>query len=266
MPNGQSDINAAPGGTTFCLTGTHNWTLTPKSGDKFIGPAVLDGAHATVFAIRGNGTSNVVLSALEVRNYRVADPDAAIAGHGTTGWIFRDLRVHDNGTIGGGGAGAHLGVNSKVVGGRYYNNRELGNRRRRRRQRLDHHRRGDRPQQLHRRHVHDPEHRLRVSGRRREVDRRQHDDPELEDPRQRVQGIVGRPERRPREDPQQQRVRELGRGDLRRDQLGRDRHRQHRDRQRAAQLQRRRARVARGCGAAASRSRARTTPWSRTTH
>jgi parallel beta-helix repeat protein len=126
MPNGQSDINAAPGGTTFCLAGTHNWTLTPKSGDKLIGPAVLDGAHTTAFAILGNGTSNVVLSALEVRNYHVTDPDAAIAGHGTTGWFFRDLRVHDNGTIGNGGTGADLGVSSKVVGGRYYNNRELG--------------------------------------------------------------------------------------------------------------------------------------------
>ncbi|MDQ1511755.1 MAG: hypothetical protein QOG50_3599, partial [Actinomycetota bacterium] len=126
MVNGQSDINAAPSGTTFCLSGVHHWTLTPKSGDKFIGPAILDGAHSPVFAIRGNGTSGVVLSALEVRNYGVADPDAAISGHGTTGWIFRDLLVHDNGTSGGGGTGADLGVKSKVLGGRYYNNRELG--------------------------------------------------------------------------------------------------------------------------------------------
>ena len=126
MVNGQRDIDAAPGGTTFCLSGTHNWTLTPKSGDKFIGPGVLDGAHTTVYAVRGNGTSNVVLSALEVRNYRVVDPNAAISAHGTTGWIFRDLRVHDNGTSGGGGTGADLGVNSRVIGGRYYNNRELG--------------------------------------------------------------------------------------------------------------------------------------------
>jgi parallel beta-helix repeat protein len=40
--------------------------------------------------------------------------------------VFRDLLVHDNGTTGGGGTGADLGVNSRVVGGRYYNNRELG--------------------------------------------------------------------------------------------------------------------------------------------
>ena len=125
MLNGQSDINAAPAGTTFCLTGTHNWTLTPKSGDKLIGPAVLDGAHSTVYAILGNGTSDVTLSALEIRNYSVGDPNAAISAHGTTGWMFRDLQVHDNGTNAG-GTGANLGVNSKVIRGRYYNNRELG--------------------------------------------------------------------------------------------------------------------------------------------
>jgi parallel beta-helix repeat protein len=126
MPKGQSDIDAAPGGTTFCLSGTHNWTLTPKSGDRFIGPAVLDGAHKTVYAILGGGTSDVVLAALEVRNYNVADPDAAIAGHGTTGWMFRDLSVHDNGAGAAGGDGAQLGVRSRVVGGRYFNNREVG--------------------------------------------------------------------------------------------------------------------------------------------
>lgn len=125
MLNGQSDINAAPAGTTFCLTGTHNWTLTPKSGDGFIGPAILDGANSTVYAFVGNGAANVILSAIEVRNYNVTDPQAAISAHGTTGWIFRDLQVHDNGSAGG-GTGLNLGVNSRVLGGRYYNNRELG--------------------------------------------------------------------------------------------------------------------------------------------
>ncbi len=126
MANGQSDINAAPAGTSFCLTGTHNWSLTPKSGDKLIGPALLDGANTTAVAISGNGTSNVVLAALEVRNYHMGDPNAAIAGHGTTGWMFRDLLVHDNGAGTTGGEGAQLGVNSRVIGGRYFNNRELG--------------------------------------------------------------------------------------------------------------------------------------------
>jgi parallel beta-helix repeat protein len=126
LTNGQSDINAAAAGTTFCLKGTHNWSLTPKSGDKLIGPAVLDGGNITPVAINGNGTSNVVLAALEVRKYHMGDPNAAIAGHGTTGWMFRDLLVHDNGAGAAGGEGAQLGVSSRVVGGRYFNNRELG--------------------------------------------------------------------------------------------------------------------------------------------
>ncbi len=127
MTNGQTDINNNPSGTTFCLSGTHNWTLTPKSGDSFIGPAILDGTHTTQYAILGNGTSNVTLSNLEVRNYYAnANSLAAIAGHGTTNWKFLNLQVHDNGTSGQGGTGAELGAFSQVVGGRYYNNRHLG--------------------------------------------------------------------------------------------------------------------------------------------
>ena len=35
---GQADIDAEPAGTRFCLSGTHDWTLTPKSGDTLTGP------------------------------------------------------------------------------------------------------------------------------------------------------------------------------------------------------------------------------------
>ena len=98
MRSGQRDIDAAPPGTTFCLSGTHNWTLTPKSGDRFIGPAILDGQNTTTIAFLGNGTSNVTLANLEIRNYRAGDQEAAISAHGTTGWVFRNLQVHDNGT------------------------------------------------------------------------------------------------------------------------------------------------------------------------
>ena len=125
MTAGQRDIDAAPPGTTFCLSGTHNWTLTPKSGDRFVGPAVLDGENTTTSAFLGGGTANVTLAHLEVRNYRAGDQEAAISAHGTTGWVFRDLQVHDNGTAKG-GTGANLGVDSRVIGGRYYNNRTLG--------------------------------------------------------------------------------------------------------------------------------------------
>ena len=125
MTRGQPDIEAAPKGTTFCLSGTHNWTLTPKDGDAFVGPAILDGRKSTAFAFVGNGTSRVTLSNLEVRNYAVDDPQAAISAHGTTAWRFLNLQVHNNGTDKG-GDGADLGVESIVRGGRYYNNRELG--------------------------------------------------------------------------------------------------------------------------------------------
>jgi hypothetical protein len=125
MARGQADIDAAPEGTTFCLSGTHNWTLTPKDGDAFMGPAILDGNNSTVIAFEGNGASDVTLSDLEVRNYRAGDQKAAISAHGTSGWKFLNLQVHDNGTKAG-GTGANLGVDSVVRGGRYYNNRTLG--------------------------------------------------------------------------------------------------------------------------------------------
>jgi parallel beta-helix repeat protein len=125
MTAGQRDIDAARSGTTFCLSGTHNWTLRPKSGDRFVGPAILDGGNTTAIAFVGGGTADVTLADLEVRNYRAGDQEAAISAHGTTGWVFRNLQVHDNGTRAG-GTGANLGVNSRVVGGRYYNNRSLG--------------------------------------------------------------------------------------------------------------------------------------------
>ncbi len=125
MARGQADIDAAPDGTTFCLSGTHDWTLTPKDGDAFIGPAILDGKNSTVYAFVGNGADKVTLSDLEVRNYAVGDQTAAISAHGTTNWKFLNLQVHDNGTDQG-GTGVNLGVDSIVRGGRYYNNRSLG--------------------------------------------------------------------------------------------------------------------------------------------
>ncbi len=131
MTNGQTDVSNNPSGTTFCLSGTHNWTFTPKSGDTFIGDgtAILDGANSTVTAIIGGGTSNVTLTNIEIRNYTAnpgASYKAAIPAHGTTGWKFNNLQVHDNGVTGSGGTGAELGVSSVVTGGRYYNNRHLG--------------------------------------------------------------------------------------------------------------------------------------------
>jgi parallel beta-helix repeat protein len=125
MTKGQPDVDAAPEGTKFCLAGAHNWTLTPKNGDSFVGPAILDGHRSAVSAFLGAGTSNVTLANLEIRNYAAGDQKAAISAHGTNGWRFLNLQVHDNGTSAG-GTGANLGVDSIVRGGRYYNNRSLG--------------------------------------------------------------------------------------------------------------------------------------------
>ena len=128
MTQGQSDINGAPSGTTFCLSGTHNWTLSPKSGDSLIGPATLNGGNSTSYAIEAGSASNVTLSNLEIENYTLADQQGAIhvpQPSAATGWTLLDLQVHDNGS-GNGGAGANLGNGWQVDGGRYYNNRQEG--------------------------------------------------------------------------------------------------------------------------------------------
>jgi parallel beta-helix repeat protein len=125
---GQVDVDAQPAGTRFCLSGTHNWTLTPKSGDTLTGPAVLDGANTSDFAVVATAT-NVTLSGLEIRNYiagaavgAIHTPDPPSA----TGWTLDNLQVHDIGNGTTNGAGAELGVGWHVVGGRYFNTRQEG--------------------------------------------------------------------------------------------------------------------------------------------
>jgi parallel beta-helix repeat protein len=128
MTAGQADIDRHPPGTKFCLSGTHNWTLDPKSDDQLFGPAVLNGANSTQYAVLSTGATHVVLVNLEVENYRVTDQEGAIQGG--SGWVLKDVRSHDNGTVGAtgvaGGYGAGLGFAERVIGGRYYNNRQGG--------------------------------------------------------------------------------------------------------------------------------------------
>ncbi len=126
MTRGQADIDASPAGTTYCLSGTHNWTLTPKSGDRLIGPAVLDGGKSRALAIEPGRSTNVLISGLEIRNYVPATQQGAIQpNQWATGWTLQNLQVHDNGTSAG-GAGVNVGPGWKILGGRYYNNREQG--------------------------------------------------------------------------------------------------------------------------------------------
>jgi parallel beta-helix repeat protein len=128
MTLGQPDINRHGPGTKFCLAGVHNWTLDPKSDDQLIGPAVLNGANSTQYAVLSTGATHVVLLNLEVRNYRVMDQQGAIQGG--AGWVLKNVRSHDNGTVGAtgvaGGYGAAVGSNERVIGGRYYDNRQGG--------------------------------------------------------------------------------------------------------------------------------------------
>ena len=127
LTSGQATIDAYGPNTTFCLSGTHNWTLTPRSGDRLIGPAVLDGGNVTQYAIQEWTAANVVVADLEVRNYTVAYQQAAIryGSPGASGWTLQNLNVHDNGTAAG-GYGAALGPAGQILGGRYYNNRQGG--------------------------------------------------------------------------------------------------------------------------------------------
>jgi len=130
MLAGQADIDSQPQGTTFCLSGTHDWTLTPKSGDALVGPAILDGANSASYAVvAASGVNNVTLSGLEIRNYIAGNAIGAIHTPdppNSTGWTLDDLQVHDIGNGTTSGAGAELGVGWHVVGGRYFNTRQEG--------------------------------------------------------------------------------------------------------------------------------------------
>jgi hypothetical protein len=135
MLSGQADIDASQQGTTFCLAGTHKWTLTPKSGDKIIGDgtAVLDGGNSTQYAvISAANQTNVTLSNFEIRNYTInVDGQGAVRNEdrSATGWQLINLNSHDNGAFDGSnwnGAGADLGINWLVKGGRYHDNRQEG--------------------------------------------------------------------------------------------------------------------------------------------
>jgi parallel beta-helix repeat protein len=126
LTNGQTTINAYGPNTTFCLSGTHNWSLTPKTGDQLIGPAVLDGGSTTQYAVQPATSTNVVLSGLEIRNYNPSYQQAAImSNQSSTSWVLQNLQVHDNGNSSGGSAVA-VGPSWQILGGRYYNNRQKG--------------------------------------------------------------------------------------------------------------------------------------------
>ena len=129
MTAGQADIDAHGTGTTFCLSGTHNWTLTPKAGDELIGPATLDGGNATAHAIVATAP-NVTLVSLAIQHYdngngtqdgaiHIDDNDAAKAT--ASGWRLMNMNVGFNSASGSG-----TGDNWTFLAGRFHDNRQEG--------------------------------------------------------------------------------------------------------------------------------------------
>jgi parallel beta-helix repeat protein len=129
MTAGQADINSHGTGTTFCLSGTHNWTLTPKAGDKLVGPAILDGGNVTKHAVVAKAP-NVGLASLTIRRYNngngtqdgaihIDDSDSAKST--ASGWRLANLNVGFNSASGSG-----AGNNWWFFSSRYHDNRQEG--------------------------------------------------------------------------------------------------------------------------------------------
>ncbi len=124
LTGGQTQVAAAATGTTFCLSGTHNWSLTPKAGQKFIGPAILDGGGITAHAFTATAP-NVVLQNLTIRNYRPSSAQDAVihvddsdsVKQAASGWQLRSLDVGPNTNTGSGS-----GNGWTFTGGRYHDN------------------------------------------------------------------------------------------------------------------------------------------------
>jgi hypothetical protein len=122
----QSVLNAHGAGTTYIVkAGTHlrNFSVQPKSGDKFCGEpgAVLDGARALQFAFYG-GATNVTLDSITVQNYNTGTQHGAIepALH-ATGWVLRNVSSLHNYW-----AGLAAADGMKILGGHYNDNDQLG--------------------------------------------------------------------------------------------------------------------------------------------
>ena len=131
IPNGadiQSFVDDHPTGTTFSLSGRYErQTVAPKSGNTFVGPAVLDGKDATGYAFR-SAASDVTIRGIEVTGYTSALQNAAIenflGGGSPSGdrWTVEDCNVHDNLY-----AGIYLvGENPIIRNCQIHHNRQIG--------------------------------------------------------------------------------------------------------------------------------------------
>jgi parallel beta-helix repeat protein len=123
MERGQADIDAHAPGTRFCLSGSHNWTLNPKDGDSFIGPATLDGKSSKDAAFVGTAR-NVTLANLTVQHYDGGDQRGAINpddAEAASGWTLNDLDVGYNANV-----GVVPGARWSINGGRFHHNGQEG--------------------------------------------------------------------------------------------------------------------------------------------
>lgn len=124
--NIQSYVNANPAGTTYDLQpGTYSGqTITPKSGDTFIGHpgTVLNGggggSEKHAFTV-GSGVVNVTIDGLAIRNY-VDNPDPNLTRGvfqntpSNTGWVVRNCDI-----------GPNVGVGVKAISGITISNNKI---------------------------------------------------------------------------------------------------------------------------------------------
>ena len=116
----QAAVNANPAGTRFCLSGTISEKITPKDGQVFVGPAILDG-RGSIDRAFGGGASNVTVTNLEVRNYNPGQQNGAVEPEGDN-WTLRNVNIHNNGW-----GGIYIaGNNVKIIGGKVNDHAGLG--------------------------------------------------------------------------------------------------------------------------------------------
>ena len=125
----QAVVDRHPAGTVYVLgSGTHtNQTITPKSGDTFMGAGgtVLDGSGVTEDAFRGSAT-DVTIRGLVVQHYAPSTaPNAAInpdPGNGAARWLIEDVEARYNFP----GAGIKLADQSTIRNSSIHHNGKVG--------------------------------------------------------------------------------------------------------------------------------------------
>jgi hypothetical protein len=122
----QNVVDAHPAGTSYLVkAGTHlrNFSVRPKSGDRFCGEAgtVLDGGRSLRTAFSGGGT-NVTLDSITVKDYNSGKQGAAIQPEShASGWVVRNVSALHNAW-----AGLLVADGMRILGGHYNDNDELG--------------------------------------------------------------------------------------------------------------------------------------------